>query len=586
MTTAAHLQGGDAGEFALIAHTGGYAHPPGYPLYSMYLQLARFIPFTSAAHAASVATAVLGAISVALTYIAARCWRRSRLTSVLAAVCFGLAGDIWLFHTLPEVFALNHLCAASLVALSAPTISVSPRLRATALSAIFGLGLSNHLTIVFLLPVLGFGLAQAFGEDLEDTRPGSNAIVVSPKLGAWSLAAAIAGLLPYLYPLAGSHQGAWHWGDVDSATKLFELFTRSDYGIATMAPGESAGPPVELLSFWVSSSFSDLFVLFPLAASGTLAFAGWKLTTSLNQEASGKDQFMVYGLACIGASLLLAGPIFGMMLSGQTDGLNARILRRMHLLSEWLLVFVGTFGVDALREHLAPKLQGFLAAAIVAAMGPVGWIHVAAHHTDTVENYILDTRDAIPENAIVLGTGDHRFFGHLFADRVLHHRRDVTYVDAYLTAYQWYRQRLTERLNVEVPGPESPDGDISLPNLVRRLSSTNRQVCLTHPFHSSLTDRFQWIPTGTALCRVSGGRAETPKSTYRRQVDWLDSARNFPPPSPAVPSWSAEVLGQYARNWQILARALRQTKQPRRADRATEIADAFSAATRLPKQPQ
>jgi hypothetical protein len=197
-TAARHVQGGDAGEFALITHGGGFAHPPGYPLFSLYLQGFGTIPGLTAAHAGAIATSLLGAAAVAATYWAARRWRRSVFASLVCALGFGLAADVWLFQTVPEVFALNHLLAAIIVGLSCPDTYGTANRRAFGLSLAFGLGLANHLSIVFLLPIVGYGLWRACrasqAADERDTFFPWSCLHVAPFI-ALGLAT---GLSPYL----------------------------------------------------------------------------------------------------------------------------------------------------------------------------------------------------------------------------------------------------------------------------------------------------------------------------------------------------------------------------------------------------
>ena len=88
---ARHLLGGDAGEFALIAGVGGYAHPPGYPLYSIFLSLVGRLPVSSAAHEAAMATALIGAVATGVLYLACRRWGASRMGALFGVVVFGLA---------------------------------------------------------------------------------------------------------------------------------------------------------------------------------------------------------------------------------------------------------------------------------------------------------------------------------------------------------------------------------------------------------------------------------------------------------------------------------------------------------------
>ena len=92
---------------------------------------------------------------------------------------------------------------------------------------------------------------------------------------------------------------------------------------------------------------------------------------------------------------------------------------------------------------------------------------LAIEHAPTVENYLRDTLAIAPENAIVVGVGDHRVFGFAYVQRVLGERRDVDYVDARLLAYGWYRDKVATRLGL-------PDVTNDEPALVARMLATER----------------------------------------------------------------------------------------------------------------
>src|SRR4051812_32104974 len=69
LTTAARtVQGGDAGEFALLGNLGGVAHPPGYPLYSLLARLGAALPTGGAFFRVAVVSALCGATATAVLF--------------------------------------------------------------------------------------------------------------------------------------------------------------------------------------------------------------------------------------------------------------------------------------------------------------------------------------------------------------------------------------------------------------------------------------------------------------------------------------------------------------------------------------
>src|SRR4051794_16104717 len=78
---------GDNAEFATLGATGGTAHPSGYPLYLLWLRASSWLP-GSAAHAAAVATAILGAAAIVVLHAACRAWGARPLAATATCALF------------------------------------------------------------------------------------------------------------------------------------------------------------------------------------------------------------------------------------------------------------------------------------------------------------------------------------------------------------------------------------------------------------------------------------------------------------------------------------------------------------------
>src|ERR1044071_8025362 len=65
---------GDNAEFATLGAVGGRSHPPGYPLYVLWLRAWSWVPGHSPAHSAAFATAMLGAAALLVLHAACRAW--------------------------------------------------------------------------------------------------------------------------------------------------------------------------------------------------------------------------------------------------------------------------------------------------------------------------------------------------------------------------------------------------------------------------------------------------------------------------------------------------------------------------------
>src|SRR3954471_3237912 len=82
---------GDSAEFATLGALGGRAHPSGYPLYVLWLRLWSWLPGATPAHTAAIATAILGALTVAVLHAACRAWGARPLAATVSVAIVGTA---------------------------------------------------------------------------------------------------------------------------------------------------------------------------------------------------------------------------------------------------------------------------------------------------------------------------------------------------------------------------------------------------------------------------------------------------------------------------------------------------------------
>src|SRR5262245_44511545 len=114
-----HIVDGDNAEFSTLGAIGGAAHPTGYPLYLVWLRALSWLPGTSPAHTAGLATAVIGGATVFVLYSACRSWGARPVAATIAAAVFGAAPAFVRIATTAEVFALNCLVVATVLWLAA-----------------------------------------------------------------------------------------------------------------------------------------------------------------------------------------------------------------------------------------------------------------------------------------------------------------------------------------------------------------------------------------------------------------------------------------------------------------------------------
>lgn len=146
----------DTFEFQVVAPQLGIAHPTGYPLYLLLGKLwTELIPFGAVAWRLNVGTAVYALLALIFLYLAARRLLDQPIPALLAALALGVTPTFWSQSVEAEVYTLHALIISAAFWLMLPLADgrqpLSDR-RLLALCALLGLGMTNHLTTVFLFP--------------------------------------------------------------------------------------------------------------------------------------------------------------------------------------------------------------------------------------------------------------------------------------------------------------------------------------------------------------------------------------------------------------------------------------------------
>jgi hypothetical protein len=182
LATLSHAVGeADTFEFQVVAPQLGIAHPTGYPLYLLLGKLFTLLPVSpSIAGRLNFASAIYATLAAIIVFRLALELLRRPLPALAGAVTLGLVPVFWSQAIIAEVYALHALIVAAALRLMMrltsdrrrPTTNnqqpptADDRLSATerrktivALSFVIGLGLTNHLTTVFLLPPAAIAVA-------------------------------------------------------------------------------------------------------------------------------------------------------------------------------------------------------------------------------------------------------------------------------------------------------------------------------------------------------------------------------------------------------------------------------------------
>ncbi|MDR3710029.1 MAG: DUF2723 domain-containing protein [Capsulimonadaceae bacterium] len=402
----------DCGEIATAAATGGVIHPPGYPLYCLLGGLfVHALPFGEPAYRLGLLSAICAASATLLVFFLCRDLGAGKRWSCVAALALAFSDSLWMQATKVETYALNALLVATILilALRYHRSGKPADLYATALAG--GLALTNHLTIIWLIPA---ALVLVLPKAIE---------MNGGRRAAGQLAAAIgvcvAPLALYIYePIAARmHPGGQIWGNPSNLHRLFLHVSGTRYHglfhLPTMAWFYHRD--VIFATGWLWRNLGPLLFLAVIGA--------WTMLRSVpNRRPAIALLVGIAGyLICNTLYHILnifeyyTPPILMLAVLAGVGGQAA---------TDWLRSRLGT--PDARRP--IDLLQG--GAVILALLAPVllNW-HACNRRgvtcMRTVAENILVT---LPPNAVLIAFGDNNVFPLWYAQEVLHERQDVTVI--------------------------------------------------------------------------------------------------------------------------------------------------------------
>ncbi len=485
------VAGGDAGELVSAAWTFGVPHPPGYPLFALLARAFATLPVGEVAWRMNLFSAVCAAAAAAVLAAAVALATGNRWAGVFAGGTFAFAPTVWEYATGAEVFALNNLLVALLLLFAVRYFRDGERRDALIGAFVFGLGMANHHTILFLgLPLVVLLIAR------EPKR------WLSPKPLALLVACFAAGLLPYLYlPIAARTASLATWGDARSLSGFMTQLLRREYGTLRLGAGAytaQVGFGTQLLLFGEFLLRELAFIAVPLAVIG--AWAAWRSRSTRAIALWIVGSFALYTIVFHAlANLPVDNPLF------------LGIQERFWLMPALLVAACAGLGVAS----LAARLGRWLAPAVIAVVAIQAGAHfVGQNHRGETEfrEYGASFLRPLPPNAMLLARGDLIVNTTQYAQLVDGVRPDVRIVDLERLTYPWMRRVIVERMpDVAVPGDRLGPvaGGFTLDQLVASNAASHRVFVAGNltPEEESRTSAYTRWPLGMTTELVPQTRA-------------------------------------------------------------------------------
>jgi hypothetical protein len=425
----------DSGELALSAWDPGVAHPPGFPLYVLVGFLVARLPLAEPARNLNLLSAICGAASCWLVWMAARLIIRRRdwtanLAALTAALTFGFSFVLWGFTSFTEVYTLSLVMfGAAFVLLLQATDNDTPDPRLLLVSALFwALALSVHLgTVALTAPAFLYAsLSAGQGERLwPDVRRHWRRLLAPAALvaGAAGLLYSTIAALAWLGP-------QFNWGDATSLARFLHHVSGKQYQSNLF----SSSAPVILAELQRIGRFL-LFQGTPAALLSAL----WGIAVLRR----GPGRRLLVTLL-----LLVLFNIFYALAYEINEDKEAYYM--VTFFSGALLMAVGT--ADLLNRLRGRRILLSMGVAVLVLVPLAG----VRQHWDACDRsgdrrgslLVRELCDPLPEGTLLL-TGEWQFYSPWLYDRhVLGYRRDLRVVDVNLVRRSWYVNYLEQTMPV------------------------------------------------------------------------------------------------------------------------------------------
>ncbi len=544
---------GDNSEFATLSVTGGAAHPSGYPLYVLWLRLMSWLPGASPAHAAGIATALLGACTVLVLHAASRAWGARPLAATIAVAIFATGPVVLRVVTEAEAFALNNLVVATVLWLAARGGPARGWQRALLLGLVAGLGLANHMTCALVAPIGILGLVRATRE----TRRG--AIVALPL----ALSGLTVGLLPYVYLLVAPDTPL-SWGVVRDLERLSAMILREDYGgpTAFRATATEASPWSNVILLGRTLGRAWLWV--PLVAGlAALALRVTRVSRSASESTEPRT-----GWAMLALAFVIAGPLLVLRFNVPAEGLGLYVNQRFHLLPALLLVIPVAHALDHLPIRNTHLVTVFVASIGVPSLAALSIGYVGRIHSPAVETGAKNLLRSLPPDSVVIHGQDELHAVTGYVQWALGERQDVVFVTWPLMKLPWYRERVARRGITSGRGGGSPEVRLvtsllaqGRPVFVDRLQRKVIEALPTHPYGVLI----RVVPPGVSMPSVLDVFAMN-----EQLYSAFELAYDIPGPDD---EFATEVHNRYRDIWLMISKALDAQGYKTQAARARGHAD-------------
>lgn len=462
---------GDSAELSAAAYTLGIAHNPGYPLYVLLGHLFTWIPVGEVAFRTNLFSALVSSLTVLFLYLSVRYLLKNSVVAFATSLIFAFTLTFWSRSTITEVYTF-YVFFLSVLFYLLFRWDYQRDVRYLLLGAfLFGLGLGNHMLLVFLSPSL---LLYFFLKD--------RSVLLNWRFLLAASLLVLLGFSVYVFlPIRSSQEPFLNWGNPTTLENLLKHFT---------------GQPPE--GFFIREG--------PLI----LSKLKWFVTQLLAKEfwyLGAVGMIGIYSLRRQKAELTLIITLF-------ISIVTFTVLRRISYVGDFDAYFLGAHfawvflmgaGLDFVWRILSHT--SFWTGAKAKVLGtavsltvPLVLFIVNFHPNDRSENYVArDYADnlvrSLEPGALVFVEGDEDMFLFWYLQLVDKKANDVHVISQYDLGQPWAREKLFSE-TLRITDPRVND----LENLVGYIIAaevTKKPVFIAHEVkYSTIREKYSIVPRG------------------------------------------------------------------------------------------
>lgn len=423
----------DSGDFLAAILTSGVPHPTGYPTYLLMGSLLQLLPVGDPFFRVLLLSIVPTALSAGLLAIIVQRFifrinnRITMLVSIFSGLVWGLAPFLWSQALIIEVQGLQSLFIVlafwyCLILFEEPH-PFKKSIRLLFLAFCFGLGLGNHVTILFFLPAIIAGNWVA-------TRNGLHRKFVFGQI----IMILLASLIYLTLPVRAASSPPINWGNAATWSGFWWLVSGQAYqGLLLNLKPDQILSRISALATILRQQFGIVGVI--LAVIGAVQYRYQSKLTG-------------YVLLYLFATYSIFAIIYG------TDDSIVYLLPAFLVVVVWLAsAWYGLLNWQIGKRRFAYALMVLVLIIFVFSI-PATWREVDARSKGEAADYAEMTLGALPHDAIILTSADPDSFPLWYYHFGLKQRSDIAVVVLPLTQFAWYQQTLIHNYpEIQFPEP-------------------------------------------------------------------------------------------------------------------------------------